>query len=41
MAGESESLLERLVAFPTIAGHSNLELVEWLSGFLDDRSRGL
>ena len=36
MAGESESLLERLVAFPTVAGHSNLELVEWLSGFLDE-----
>lgn len=35
MAADTESLLERLVSFRTVAGRPNLELVDWLSSHLD------
>ena len=34
-ADGAEGLLERLVAFPTIAGRSNLELIDWVAKHLD------
>jgi len=32
----AEETLDRLVSFPTVAGESNLELVAWVAGVLDD-----